>query len=121
MFKVYFAYEGTELMIPIAAGDVEEAKMKLKGLFAQWSNDLSVPPGSVLSPVQQKETPMPTIPTSPILELRIEELLKGIVDARLKQPKATVAATVKDWTGFKHEPENYPVILEELEKIKRGL
>lgn len=124
MFKFYFAYEGTELMIPIAAADETQAKAKLTELFRFWSGDLAVPNGSVLSPVQQKDTPMPMIPAvpaGPLLELRIEELLKTIADAKLRVTKQTVAATVKDWTGFKHDPANFPAILEELEKIKRGL
>lgn len=123
MFKIFFAYEGTELMIPIAASDIEEAKTKLRGLFSQWLNDLNVPVGSALSSIQQKDTPMPTmpmVPNSAILELRIEDLLKEISQAKLKVPKGTVANTVKDWTGFKHEAPNFAAILSELERIKRG-
>lgn len=120
VFRFFFQYEGTELMIPLAGANEEDARGKLRGLFSQWINDLSMPTGAVLSPVQQKETPMPTIPGTPIMELRIEELLRNIADARLKVVKGTVAATIKDWTGFKHDPANFPAIIEELEKIKRG-
>lgn len=123
VFRFYFQYEGTELMIPLAGADEQDAKAKLRGLFLQWSNDLIMPTGAALSPIQQKETPMPTSPMmapSPILELRIEELMKNIADARLKVAKGTVAATIKDWTGFKHDPTNFPAIIEELERIKRG-
>lgn len=120
IFKFHFPYEGGELMIPLASTTEEEAKSKLRGLFLQWSNDLQMPTGTILSPVQQKETVMPAIPTSPILELRIEELLQVIADKKLRVAKGTVAATVKDWTGFKHEPQNFPAIVEELEKIKHG-
>ena len=120
VFKFYFNYEGTELMIPLAEKTEEEAKIKLRGFLLQWANDLEVPAGSALSPIQRAETPMPAIPASPIMELRIEELLKTIADAKLRQVKGTVAATVKEWTGFKHEPQNFPVIIEELEKIRRN-
>ena len=120
IFKFTFPSEVGEMMIPLAAATEEEARAKLRGLFAQWSNDLQMPTGVVLSPVQQKETVMPTIPTTPILELRIEELLQVIADKKLRVAKGTVAATVKDWTGFKHEPQNFPAIVEELEKIKHG-
>jgi hypothetical protein len=125
MFKFYFKYEGTELMIPLAEASEEEAKVHLRALLLQWANEMTVPPGSALSPIQQKDTPMPQlteapIPLSPILELRIEELLKTIADAKLKVPKGTVAKTVKDWTGFEHTPGNFPAIVEELEKIKHG-
>lgn len=120
VFKFTFQYEGAELMIPLGAKDEVEAKTKLRGLFLQWANDLDMPTGAVLSPVQQRETPMPNIPGTPIMELRIEELLRNIADARLKVVKGTVAATIKDWTGFKHDPANFPAIIEVLEKIKSG-
>lgn len=123
VYKFTFPYENSELTIPIAGILEEDVRMKLRGLFLQWANDLAMPTGAVLSPVQQKETPMPTIPqipSTPLLELRIEDMLKSIVDAKIRPIKGTVAATVKDWTGFKHEPSNYLAILEELLKIQKN-
>lgn len=127
VYKFTFPYENSELTIPLTATGEEEAKSKLRNMFLQWSNDLMVPVGSALSPIQQKETPMPpslttmsTVANSAILELRIEDLMKEIAQAKLKVPKGTVANTIKDWTGFKHEPANFAAILSELERIKRG-
>lgn len=123
VYRFTFPYESSELTIPLTGLSEQEAKLRLRGLFLQWANDLMVPTGAVLSPVQQKETPMPalpTVPSAPLLELRIEEALKAIADARLRTTKQTVAATVKEWTGFKHEPANYPAILEELTKIQKN-
>lgn len=121
VYKFTFPYENSELTIPLTGMNEEEARMRLRGLFLQWANDLMVPAGAVLSPVQQKETPMPTIPQTPspqLLELRIEDMLRTIADKKLRVTKQTVGATVKDWTGFKHEPANYPAILEELLRIQ---
>ena len=124
MFKMYFSYEGTEIMIPVGAPDENLARMKLRGLMQEWMNELST---STLSPIQRRDTPMPSTagsmnelpPLSPVaLELRIEELVKDIMPSKKMKGAATLPHMVKEWTGFVYEPANYLAIISELEKIK---
>lgn len=125
MHKFIFSYEGTELMIPVAAVNIDAAKAKLVSLFMQWSGELgsvgTPAQESTLSPIQphkQEDMPMPAV-SHMALELRIEDLMKEIVGTGLRDAKRTVEATVRDWTGFKMEASSYAAIIEVLEKIKR--
>lgn len=128
VFRVYFTYEGTELMMPVSANDEQAAKMKLRGFLLQWANEL-VTDASVLSPIQRRETPMPTSAGIPVelppvsdigLSLRIEELVKDCMSIKKPAGAQPMDKLIKTWTGFPYEPQNYAAIIEGLEKIKAG-
>lgn len=125
IYKFFFGYEGTEVMIPMAAPTQEEAGQKLRSFMLGWVNELASP---TLSPVQLKgpntdpgfkdREPEPLPPDPIMLAMRIEELVKELIP--LKKPKGaqTVERLVKEWTGFPMEPQNYPSIIAELGRLK---
>lgn len=117
IYKFFFSYEGTELMIPMAGASQEEAMAKLRGFMLGWSNELTVNTLPTLSPVQINKLPEEKMPDPFTLQLRIEELVKILIP--LKKPKGaqTVDRLVKEWTGFPMEPANYPSIIAELGRI----
>lgn len=116
VFKFFFTYEGTELMIPLAAATPEEAQAKLRNLMLKWSEELGMPPGTVASPVQPVKTPI-SLPDPMILEARIEDLIKTLIPLKKPEGPNTVDKLVKKWTGFTMSPENYPSIIAELSRM----
>lgn len=125
MFKVFLPYEGAEIMIPVSAVDEQNAKVKLRGLFLQWANEL-VADAAMLSPIQRRATPMPESagPATPMgipteaLSLRIEELVKECMPIKKPVGAKSLDKLVKEFTGFPYETPNYQAIISELEKIK---
>lgn len=119
MWKFFFEYEGTTLMIPIAAPTEGEARTKLRIFILGWAGELV--PTSVLSPMQTNTSGGLEAPTMPEfgLELRIEDLVRDLTV--IKKPKGanTLGKLVKEWTGFPMEPQNYKAIISELEKQKK--
>lgn len=118
IYKFFFTYEGTELMIPMAGATQEEAVNKLRAFMMGWANEL-VP---VATPTPSPFMGMPSVsqetgPNPFTLQLRIEELVKTLIP--LKKPKGsnTLEKLVKDWTGFPMEPENYASIIAELSRM----
>jgi hypothetical protein len=126
MYRFTFSYEGTELMIPMAAATQEEAMKKLRDFMAGWMSEMTVNP--TLSPVQfngptsdpefKNKPPEPLPPDPMVLMMRIEEMVQKLIP--LKKPKgaASVERLVKEWTGFPMEPANYPAIIAELGRLQ---
>lgn len=116
IFKMTFLYEGTELMIPMAAATQAEAMQKLKTFMEGWVKELTPLPTPVptLSPVQLNEEKPPD---PMVLAMRIEEMVKQLIP--LKKPKGaqSVERLVKEWTGFPYEPQNYASIIAELARL----
>lgn len=114
IYKFYFSYEGTELMIPMAAASQDEAMRKLREFMLGWCNEMT--PASTLSPVQLAPSEEPK--ADPFtLQLRIEELVKEILPYKKPKGAQTVERLVKEWTGFPMEAANYPSIIAELNRL----
>jgi hypothetical protein len=118
VFKVTFEYEGTQLMIPIAGANQQEAMAKLRGFMLGWANELQIAAGPVPSTMDLSKPPVEEPQIDPFaLQLRIEEMVKGLIP--LKKPKGatTIERLVKEWTGFPMEPENFPAIIASLGRL----
>lgn len=124
IFKFFFTYEGTELMIPMAAASPEEAVFKLKAFMQQWIGEMDTVVAQVkaeptLSPIQPKKSEE-KMPDPFTLQLRIEELVKILIPIKKPKGAQTVERLVKEWTGFPMDPENYPSIIAELGRMNNG-
>lgn len=116
IYKFYFGYEGTELMIPMAASNEDEAMKKLRDFMSGWIGELT--PKSTLSPVQLTKEKVDIPIVDPVmLSMRIEEMVQKLIP--IKKPKGanTIDKLVKDWTGFPYEPQNYASIIAELGRL----
>lgn len=105
-------------MIPLAAPSQQEATTKLRGLMLEWANELQLAAGSVPSTLDLSKPIVEEVKIDPFaLQLRIEEMIKGLIP--LKKPKGaqTIDRLVKEWTGFPMEPENFPAIIAELGRL----
>lgn len=116
IYKFTFPYEGTELMIPIAAESQDQAMDKLRGFMVSWVNELM--PKSTLSPVQLSKEKVDIPIVDPImLAMRIEELVQKLIPVKKPKGAASIERLVKEWTGFPMEPQNYASIIAELSRM----
>lgn len=117
MYRFTFAYEGTELTIPMMGSTQDEAMSKLRVFMLGWANELT--PQSTLSPVQLLKEKVDVPVVDPIaLQLRIEELVQLLIPVKKPKGANSVEKLVKDWTGFPMEPQNFASIIAELSRMK---
>lgn len=117
VYKFFFSYEGTEIMIPMAAETQQEAIKKLRAHLLSWANELAVVVNSPTPSPAEFQKAEESIPDPMMLVMRIEEMVKNLIP--LKKPKGaqTMDKLVKDWTGFPLEPANYASIIAELGRL----
>lgn len=119
IFKFFFPYEGTEIMIPMAAASQDEAVNKLRVFMLGWASDLQATSAPTLSPIQPKPVEE-RAPDPLVLAMRIEELVTKLIPIKKPKGASSIEKLVKDWTGFPYEPQNYASIIAELGRMDAG-
>ena len=102
--------QGFDQRFDVPGSSQDEAVQILKDWLSKVQTELSVEFPKMVPIQEVKEKP------KAVEELRIDTLI-GVLSKNLN-PAATREDTIKEWLKMDYEPNNFPIIIDGLEKLK---
>lgn len=108
VFRFIFPFLGSEATFNVVAESQTEAASKIIEWMGQTVTELSVSFPKVAPEAKEKPKAME--------ELRMDTLIEDLT--KWLQKASTREETIKEWLKIDYEPNNFPLIIDGLEKLK---
>lgn len=112
VFRFIFPFLGSETIFNVVAESQHEAASKIIEWMGQTMTELSMSFPKIAPETDKKEKP------KDMQALRIETLVGDIVSKGWLAMHGATPETVKEWLNMEYEPNNFPLIVDGLEKLK---